>query len=132
MATYRFLRESGSGCLLRESAPYPNGSGYLIRESGVTSIRVQAVAPGFYGRSFRNVGDVFDITPEAFSDSTVSLVPIGNPDYPLYGWMLQVASTTPLSTYSLSTGQGLSDPYQSVMGVDSAGHPLWSIPRTVV
>ncbi len=92
--------------------------------------RVQAVQGGFYASIWRDVGDIFDIANSTdFSDSSVNY---GSAATPFFGWMLQVAGSTPLYNYSLSNGMGLSDPYQSVMGVDSAGHPLWSIPRTVV
>lgn len=76
-------------------------------------IRVQAVAAGDSGGVWRDVGDVFDIDSTKFSDATVSYVPVGNPDYPLYGWMLQVPSNTPLVSYALSNG-GQSTPRNSV------------------
>lgn len=67
-------------------------------------IRVQAIAAGFFGSDWKDIGDVFDITdPSQFSDSAQSVVPVGNPDYPLYGWMMIVPSTTPLFSYA-STG----------------------------
>ena len=75
-------------------------------------MRVQATTPGFYLRQYRDIGDVFDLTtPADLSDSTVSFVPVGNPDYPLYGWMLVVPGTTPLFTWANS---GLSSPRNSV------------------
>lgn len=92
--------------------------------------RVKAVQGGFYAGVWRDVGDIFDIaTSNDFSNSATNY---GSAATPFFGWMTQVAGNTPLFNYSLSTGCGLSDPYQSVMGVDAAGHPLWSIPRYVV
>lgn len=71
-------------------------------------MRVQAVAAGFYKGQMRAIGDVFDLlSPSDLSDSTVSQVPIGNPDYPLYGWMLQVPATATLVNQSLN-GMGQS------------------------
>lgn len=70
----------------------------------MATIRVTAVAAGAYGGIYRDVGDVFDIDSTRYSDSTVSFVPVGNPDYPLYGWMLQVPANTPLYSYALSNG----------------------------
>lgn len=95
--------------------------------------RVQAAQRGFYAATWRDIGDVFDIANASdFSDASVPYNSPGNPDYPLYGWMTQVPGTTPLYTYSLANGAGLSDPAQGVYGIDSAGHPLLSIPRYVV
>jgi hypothetical protein len=92
--------------------------------------RVTATQGGFYANIWRDVGDVFDIAVAGdFSNSAVNY---GSAATPFYGWMTQVASTTSLYSYSLSNGMGLSDPFQSVQGADTAGHPLWSIPRTVV
>lgn len=94
--------------------------------------RVKAAARGFYSGIWRDIGDVFDIANSTdFSNSTVSQVPVGNPDYPLYGWMTQVPGATPLYSYALSNGMGLSAPAQGTYGVDSAGHPVLSIPRYV-
>jgi hypothetical protein len=73
----------------------------------MATIRVQAVARGQTGNQFREVGDVFDIDSSQFSDSTVSYVPVGNPAYPLYGWMVQVPSTTPLYSFSLLGQSGV-------------------------
>lgn len=74
-------------------------------------MRVQAVAAGFYRGDYKDIGDIFDLVNGAdLSDSTVSQVPIGNPDYPVYGWMLQVASTTPLFSWAST---GLSSPRSS-------------------
>lgn len=67
-------------------------------------IRVQAKRAGTTANVWRDVGDVFDVDSTQFSDSTVSYVPVGNPDYPLYGWMTQVPGTTPLYSYALSNG----------------------------
>lgn len=84
-------------------------------------MRVQATAPGFYNGRFRNIGDVFDLnSPSDLSDSTVSLVPVGNPLYPLYGWMKQVAANTPLVDFSLSNN-GASSQVQTTSGVNKAG-----------
>lgn len=66
-------------------------------------MRVQAVSRGYYNGAWRDPGDVFDLlNPADYSSSTVSLVPVGNPLYPLYGWMLEVPATTPLYSYALS------------------------------
>lgn len=71
-------------------------------------MRVQAVAAGFYNKDYKDIGDVFDLlSPADLSDSTVSQVPIGNPDYPIYGWMLVVPSNTALFSWASS---GLSSP----------------------
>lgn len=75
----------------------------------MATIRVKAVTSGSYGGTYRDVDDVFDIDSAFYSDSTVSFVPVGNPDYPLYGWMLQVPNTTPLYSWALSNG-GASSP----------------------
>lgn len=59
--------------------------------------RVMATDNGYYGGSPRMKGDVFDIAYAAdYSDSTTSFVPSTDPDYPVYGWMIQVSSSTPL------------------------------------
>lgn len=79
----------------------------------MATIRVKAVAAGFALKIWRDIGDVFDIDSSLYSDSTVSFVPVGNPDYPLYGWMLQVPGTTPLYSFALSNG-GISTVRQSV------------------
>lgn len=71
-------------------------------------MRVQAVAAGFYNKDYRDIGDVFDLLNTGdLSDSTVSQVPAGNPDYPIYGWMRVVPGTTPLFSWASS---GLSTP----------------------
>ena len=63
---------------------------------GIPVMMVQAVAAGFYRGDYKDIGDVFGIfSPFEFSDSTQSIVPVGDPDYPVYGWMLQVAYSTP-------------------------------------
>jgi hypothetical protein len=75
------------------------------------TIRVQSVAAGFYRGDYKDIGDVFDLANGGdLSDSTVSYVPVGNPDYPVYGWMLVVPSTTPLFSWAAS---GNSSPRQS-------------------
>lgn len=70
----------------------------------MATIRVQAVTAGDTAGIWRDIGDVFDIDSSKFSDSTVSYVPVGNPDYPLVGWMLLVPPGTPLYSYALSNG----------------------------
>lgn len=76
-----------------------------------TAIRVQATQACFYRGDYKDAGDVFDIfDPGDFSDSTQSQVPVGNPDYPLYGCMTIVPSTTPLFSWASS---GLSSPRTS-------------------
>lgn len=92
--------------------------------------RVQATQGGFYANIWRDIGDVFDI--QNSSDFSNSAVNYGSAATTFFGWMTQVASNAPLFSYALSTGCGLSDPYVSVQGVDSAGHPINSIPRYVV
>ena len=73
-------------------------------------MRVQAISSGFYQGDYKDIGDVFDLANTGdLSDSTVSQVPAGNPDYPVYGWMLQVPLTTPLYNWSQATG-GASSP----------------------
>jgi hypothetical protein len=94
--------------------------------------RVQAVQRGQYGGVFRDKGDVFDITNASdLSDSTVSQVPVGNPDYPLFGWMLVVPNATPLYSYALSNG-GNSSVVQGTYSANSQGVTNLSIPRYVV
>lgn len=94
--------------------------------------RVKAVQRGQYAKVFRDVGDVFDIVNSSdLSDSTVSQVPVGNPDYPLYGWMLVVPGTTPLYSFALSN-QGSSTPVQGTYSTNSQGVKNLSIPRYVV
>lgn len=66
-------------------------------------MRVKAVIAGFYKGDYRDIGDVFDLANTGdLSDSTVSQVPIGNPDYPVFGWMLVVPSSTPLFSWAAS------------------------------
>lgn len=94
--------------------------------------RVKAIQRGQYAKVFRDVGDVFDIANSSdLSDSTVSQVPVGNPDYPLYGWMLVVPGTTPLYSFALSN-QGSSTPVQGTYSTNSLGVKNLSIPRYVV
>lgn len=78
----------------------------------MATIRVRAVAAGDTGGAYRNIGDVFDIDSTQFSDSTVSYVPAGNPAFPLFGWMVQVPSSTPLYSYAQANG-GASAPRTS-------------------
>jgi hypothetical protein len=96
--TFRFTLENGTGSILEE-----NGGGYLIQETQPATARVQATAAGFYRGDYKDIGDVFDLVSYAdLSDSTASFVPVGNPDYPLYGWMLVVPSSTPLFSWASS------------------------------
>ena len=74
-----------------------------------TVVRVQAATAGTYNGTFRDVGDVFDVAATLFSDATLSQVPVGDPDYPLYGWMLQVVAGTPLYSWASANG-GASSP----------------------
>ncbi len=101
------LLEDGSGHIQLE-----DGSGNILLEGGVFG-RCQAVQAGDYNGIYRDVGDVFDVfNPTDFSDSTVSQVPVGNPDYPIYGWMKLVPSSTPLYSWALANG-GASSPRNS-------------------
>lgn len=83
---------------------------FVFPASAPSTVRVQAVQPGLYNGVFREVGDVFDLlSANDLSDSTVSIVPPGNPNYPLYGWMKVVdPNTRPLFSWALWTGQGYS------------------------
>jgi hypothetical protein len=94
--TYHFALENGTGSLLMEN------SGYLILEAQPAAPpRVQATVAGFYRGDYKDIGDVFDLLSWSdLSDSTASFVPIGNPDYPVYGWMLVVPSTTALFSWA--------------------------------
>lgn len=66
------------------------------------SLLVMAMQDGYYQGLFHPKGDVFYILNAAdFSDSSVSLVPPGNPDYPIYGWM-QFVSPQPVFLQSES------------------------------
>jgi len=70
-------------------------------------MRVQAQARGFYGGISRNIGDVFDLVNVAdLASSTVDY--LANPNNvqlqgyeagsgPMWGWMMTVPATTPLS-----------------------------------
>lgn len=92
--------------------------------------RVSAVRGGFYGGQWRDIGDVFDIYfAEEFSNYQINY---GSAATPFYGWMMQVSSSTPLFTYALSTGQGLSYATTEIYGQDTAGHPSLPIPPYVV
>ena len=91
--------------------------------------RVQAVQRGAYGGIFRDVGDIFDIQNASdFSNSTVNY---GSVTTPSYGWMLQVASATPLYSYALSNG-GISTLVQGTYSANSQGVTNLSIPTYVV
>lgn len=93
--------------------------------------RVKAVTGGQYGGVYRDIGDVFDIQNSSdFSNALVSQVPVGNPDYPLFGWMLQVPGGTPLYNYALANG-GQSRPTQGIYVTNSQGVKNLSIPRYV-
>lgn len=109
-------------------SPYALADGTILNPTA-PGFRVQAVATGFYQEIFRNIGDVFDLAIAGdFSDSTVSMVPPGNPDFPLYGWMLAVPSNTALVMQALS---GNSSPVTGTYGVNAAGVKNLSIPRYV-
>jgi hypothetical protein len=70
------------------------------------AVRVQAKAAGFYMNDYKDIGDVFDIQLQDLSDAGVEIVNIGDPDYPLFGWMTVVPSTTPLFSLA-ATGAGI-------------------------
>lgn len=55
--SFHILKEDGSGSILLE-----DGGNYFLLEGPESTIRVVAIAGGFYAGSFRAVGDVFDIT----------------------------------------------------------------------
>lgn len=91
--------------------------------------RVQATQRGQYGGIWRDVGDVFDIQNASdFSNSTVNY---GSVATPLYGWMLQVPSATPLYSFALASG-GASTPVKGTYSNNSQGVPSLSIPPYVV
>lgn len=49
---------------------------------------VQAVKEGFYNGQYRCIGDVFTLLKASdLSSVYVSQVPVGDPDYPVWGWM---------------------------------------------
>lgn len=76
---------------------------YMILVSESAGFRVTAVSSGFYGGVFRTQADVFDILYAAdYSDSTQNYQSAGGEYAP--GWMLQVASTTPLLNWQQSNG----------------------------
>lgn len=60
-----------------------------------TLLRVQATLAGFYNGEYYDIGDVFDIVPIVFSDSSIDALAgfAGGPDP---GWMTVVPSTTAL------------------------------------
>lgn len=92
-------------------------------------MRVQAVTPGFYASQYCDIGDVFDLaSPADLSDSTVSQVPVGNPLYPYFGWMLVVSGTTPLFRWA---SMGFSSPVNGIYQSNAAGAKNLSIPRYV-
>jgi hypothetical protein len=75
------------------------------------AVRVRATAAGYFEGVYRDIGDVFDIFDTSdFIDSAASEVPVGNPDYPLLGWMLIVPSSTPLFSWAST---GLASPHTS-------------------
>lgn len=93
--------------------------------------RVKAVRPGQYAGIFRDVGDVFDIQNASdFSNALVSQVPVGNPLYPFYGWMLQVPSNSQLVSFALSNG-GASSNVSGSYVPNAVGVANLSIPRYV-
>jgi hypothetical protein len=103
-----------------------NGSqaGVAVNSLNFTA-RVKAVSEGLYNGIFRNVGDVFDVlTSGDLSDSLLPINAPGDPDYPVYGWMLVVPPTTPLVDQTLSTGQGQSSPVQASRGTNTAGQSV--------
>lgn len=101
------LLEDDSGKIQLE-----DNSGFIVLE-GVIFARVQATQAGFYRGDYKDTGDVFDLySAQDLSDSTVSQVPVGDPDYPIYGWMKVVPSSTPLFSWAL-TGSGASSPRNS-------------------
>lgn len=58
-------------------------------------MRVQAVSSGWYNGIYYQPNDVFDLLQDSdYSDSTQNAQPHGNEWAP--GWMLTVASSTPL------------------------------------
>lgn len=68
--------------------------------------RVMATRVGYYGYQTRNIGDVFDIRVSDFADTAVDYIP-GKIGSPLFGWMVVVAPTTPLTSLAptpLNTG----------------------------
>ena len=94
--SFHIQLENGSGALLLE-----DGFSYLVLEQFIGSARVQAVSAGFYRGDYKDIGDVFDLVSTAdFSDSTQPQTPAGNPDYPVYGWMLSVPASTPLFSWA--------------------------------
>lgn len=94
------------------------------------SLRVRAVTPGHYNGSYRDIGDVFDLlNANDFSDSTASMVPPGNPDYPLFGWMIGVPATAALFSWAAF---GNSSPVNGTYQPNSVGVVNLSIPRYVV
>lgn len=89
------------------------------------SLRVKAVVAGFYNGIFRDPGDIFDLlSANDYSDSTATINPPTDPDYPLFGWMLSVAQTTPLYSFALANGGASSNAVAS-MGTNSAGQKVW-------
>lgn len=96
------------------------------------SLRVQAVAAGFYNGIYRYVGDVFDLlSANDYSDSTAVINPPTDPDYPLYGWMLSVPQNTPLYSYALANG-GASTSVIASQGVNQGGQRVWGNARRYV
>jgi len=92
--------------------------------------RVQAATPGFYRGDYKDVGDVFDvITAAEFQSSAVSIVPVGNPVYPLFGWMTQVPNGTALYSWAAF---GNSSPKSGAYLPNNVGVVNLSIPQYVV
>lgn len=90
--------------------------------------RVRAVSRGAYNEIWRDPGDVFDLLfAQDFSDSSKSVVPVGNPLYPLPGWMVQVPQSTPLYSYALAN-YGFSSIVVATYQSGTGGPPgIWGI-----
>lgn len=70
----------------------------------LTGFRVMAVTAGVYGGVYRTPGDVFDINyATEYSDSTIDYQPASSATVG-FGWMMQVAPTTPLLNWLESNG----------------------------
>lgn len=118
--SFHYQLENGTGSLQLES-----GSGDYLLEQIIGSSAVQATARGDCLGIFRDIGDVFLLTdPGQFSDSAVSQVPVGDPDYPIYGWMLSVPQNTPLYSFALANG-GASTVVIASQGVNKGAQQVW-------